>query len=333
MRAFFELVEANRLFLKAQELAHLDASLLLALRRSGIVRDGDPGMVDISVSDLFRALRALYGLRAGGLVIPAKLGPRPMLVGWMGQHADEREVLLVLDPAAGLRLAMRRRRRALVLVPTARALTPVLRAQHPPGAIVVVEALEEVLKVRRGRLTRAGASLRDVVEKAAAPRAPGKATARRGKAASGSGAATGGTRKARAESLVPDLSGATRWNQIRICLVNRLMVRVDLPDRSVRCTPWDMGMAHKRRRVPTKVWAAFVLLCEGEGYFRTRQLGGEDATTKLVSRVRAALHDRFEISASPFHRYNSRDGWKARFQARGSLPEETTDHWLGREPE
>jgi hypothetical protein len=132
---------------------------------------------------------------------------------------------------------------------------------------------------------------------------------------------------------LPDLSGATRWNQIRVCLVNRLMVRVDMPDRSVRRTPWDMGMAHKKRRVPTKVWAAFVLLCEGEGYFKTHQLGGEDATTKLVSRLRATLCDRFEIRASPFHRYNSRDGWKARFQACGSLPEESTDRWHGREPE
>jgi len=310
VRAFLEFVEARQVRLRAEQLAHLDAGLLRALRRSGVVRDEDPGMVEISVPDLFRALRALYGLRAGGVPVPAKLGPRPMLVGWMGQHADEREVLLVLDPSTGLRLALRRRRRALVLVPTARALTAEMRARHPPGAVVVVEALEETLKAKAGSLVRSGARapavVRDRVRRArdATPKT--------------------GSRPPRAR-----LAGATRWNQIRICLINGRLVRVDLPGRSVRCTPQDLGMAHLKSTEPTRTWEAFVELCEGNGYFKTRRFGGTEATKQLVSRVRKALRAAFGIRVNPFYRYRSVQGWRSRFQACDRLPDETAGDWQG----
>jgi hypothetical protein len=347
MRVLLELFERNRLSVKAEELANVDASVVRALRRAGFVRDGDPGMVDLSTPDLGRVIRKLWGVLGRGEHVPAAPDGRAQLLGWMPDAAGERQVYLVGCPPMGLRQALHTSRLALVLVPTTRTVTPEMRRDHGPGARVVLETLEEALQVKEGRLARAGAVLPDVFEDEAPPgarrrptgekkkatRGHAKARQGRGKAASGKKKRKAARKKAAAADARARVTGARRWNEIRICVVNPGMVRVDLPDRSVRCTPHDLGMVHKRRRTPLRAWAALMALCVGEGYLKTNVFGGEDATTKLVSRLRAKLKAAFGISASPFHRYNSRDGWRARFQARGSLPDAQTDRWHGREPE
>jgi hypothetical protein len=301
MRAFFDLVEADRLFLQASEVAHLPPALLSVLRAEGIVRDGDPGMVELSPTDLGRSLRKLYGVRSNGLALPSALDERPVLLGWTGEGATRREVILVTFPARGLRWAMRRPYRSLVLVPTARILTHDLRDAHAPGSMVELEALEETLVARGGRLVRkqarasASKAAREAVEAADAP--------------------SMGEPKA-------FLAGAKRWNQVRICLVNQSLVRVDLPGRSVRCTSADLGMVHRKSRKPLAAWAVLVALCEDEGYFKTTRYGTVAATKKAISRLRGRLHELFDIKAKPFDRYLTGTGWKACFVAQGHVPDD-----------
>jgi hypothetical protein len=292
MRAFFALLEADRFVLPGSELSHLPRALLSTLRAEGIVRDEDPGMVEISPTDLGRSLRRLYGVRSGGLALPSALDERPVLLGWTGEGATRREVILVLFPARGLRWALRRPHRALVLVPTASALTEDLRDAHGPGAFVELEALEESLLARGGRLVRKRG-------RALASKEPVAPIGKESKAF---------------------LGGAKRWNEVRICLVNASVVRVDLPGRSLRCTPADLGMVMVKSRKPTATWAVLVTLCESDGYFKTTRYGTVDATTKAISRLRVKLHELFDIQTSPFHRYLTGTGWKARFVAQGRVP-------------
>ena len=301
MRAFLELVEADRVYLPETELASLGTALLSALRDAGIVRPGDPGMAEISPTDLGRTLRKLYGVLSHGVTLPSTLDARPVLLGWTGEGATQREIVLVASPPRGLAWALRRPRRSLVLVPTARALTDDLRERHGSGALVEVEALEEALVVRGGRLLR---------RRATASRTEGEAPSR-----VGSEAPTKGEGKAL-------LAGAERWNQVRLCLVHYALIRVDLPGRSVRCTATDLGMVHPRSRKPTALWQALVAICEDDGYFKTTRLGSIAATKKVISRLRARLHELFDLRASPFRRYQRAMGWQARFEARHDLPED-----------
>jgi hypothetical protein len=66
MRAFLELVEADRLYLPEIEVASLGAPLLSALRDAGIVRDEDPGVVELSPMDLGRTCVRSTGSSAAG---------------------------------------------------------------------------------------------------------------------------------------------------------------------------------------------------------------------------------------------------------------------------
>lgn len=307
------LVEADRVFSPESELALVGAPLLSALRLAGIVRAGDPGMAEISPPDLGRTLRQLYGALSHGVALPSALDDRPVLLGWTGEGALRRELLLVSNPSRGLAWALRRPYRSLVLVPTARALTNAVRERHGPGAMVEVEALEEALVVCGGRLGRRRASRArraPVLEARAATRGAGED----GDEGHGDiGAPAGPEPRA-------ILAGAQRWNQVRICVVQSGLVRVDLPDRSQRCTPADLGMAHPRSRAPTVLWEALVTLCEDHGYFHTTRFGGPDATKKVISRLRARLRELFDLQAPPFRRYQSGTGWRARFDARPDLP-------------
>ncbi|HEX3343633.1 MAG TPA: hypothetical protein VHS09_03630 [Polyangiaceae bacterium] len=314
MRAFFDLVEAGRLYLSASELVPLGRALLAALRADGVVRDEDPGMVDVSAPDLARLLRALHGARARGTPLPATLDGRPVVLGWILEAAGDRELVLLAQPGHGLAPALARTGPARVLVPTARALSPALRAAHAPGALVELEALEETLVLRGGSVARRGG-----------PPLP-KERMRRERARRGPTAEVVAPIP-RVATPPPRFPGVGRWEDVRICLVDKNLVRVDVARRSYRCTPHDLGMAHPRSRKATRVWEALVELCEHKGVFKTRRFGGIDATKKLVSRLRARLREVFGLEPSPFYRYRNSHGWRVRFTARPDLPGEDEDDW------
>jgi hypothetical protein len=283
------------------------------MRRAGILRPDDPGFEDISATDLARVLRALYGLSGRGRPVPPVFAAGATTLGWTATDSDAREVLLCARPRTGLARALERRRPTLVLVPSARHLTPRLREVHGPGARVVLEALEESLVPLGGRLVRRAAI---------APDAPGVELPQGQPLALALPAETPTTPPA---ILLRGV--AKRWTEVRISLVESASARIDVGGRSIRCTHVDLGMAHARTRRPTRAWEVIEEVCEHRGYFRTTRLGNANATKKLISRVSHHLQDLFGIPGSPFHRYRSDCGWRSRFEAR---PDPYEDDLAGR---
>ena len=292
MRALTELIEGDRQIVRTADLTKVSPEVLAAARRAGILRPDDPGFEDISASDLSRALRVLYGLLGRGRPVPAVFDDAAAPLGWMGNDKDAREVLLCTRPARGLAKALDRRKPTLVLVPTARHLTPKLRESHGPAAVVAIEALEESLVVLGGRLVR----------QATAPELP--------ESAAGVGIAA-----QPAEPSVRLVGLATRWSEMRFCLIDPERVRIEAGRRFVRCTYADLGMAHERTRKPTRAWEVLREVCAHRGYFRTSRLGNAVTTRKLIHRASRDLQDVFGIRGSAFHRYRQDCGWRSRFEA------------------
>jgi hypothetical protein len=292
MHALMSLLESDPHIVRTDDLVRTVApDVLAAARRAGILRPEDPGFEDLSASDLARVLRVLYGLSGRGRPVPAAFDASAAPLGWMGTDAGAREVLLCARPESGLAKALARKRPALVLVPAARHLTPDLRERHAPGAVVELEALEESLVVLGGRLVRRAHI---------APDAPD----------------TGARVVEPVQHSVRLVGLAKRWADVRFYRLDETTVRIDAGRRSIRCTHVDLGMAHDGTRVPTRAWEVLWELCEHGGYFRTRRLGGENATRQTLHRFSNDLQALFGIRGSCFHRYRSDCGWKSRFEAR-----------------
>src|SRR5579859_3993266 len=119
------------------------------------VTEEEVAQEDVSLPDLARALRALYDVDGRGLSVPSVFDGKPATLGWTGEGNEERAVLLVLSPSRALSSELAGSRRALVLVPTARTITPEERSKHKPGAFVSLEVLEESLAADGGHLARA----------------------------------------------------------------------------------------------------------------------------------------------------------------------------------
>jgi hypothetical protein len=302
------LVEGDHHLVRAAELSAVAPEVLVAARRAGILRADDPGLEDLSATDLARALRALYGLSGRGRPVPPVFAPAATTLGWTGTGRGAREVLFCARPRTGLARALQRKRPTLVLVPSARHLTPLLRERHAPGARVELEALEEALVALGGRLVRRAAIAPDAPGIERPPAQPGAASPADGSPST--------------PPTVPLRGLAKRWTELRLCLLDRTTVRIDAGGRCVRCTHVDFGMAHGRTRKPTRSWDVVEEICERGGYFRTSRLGNAEATKKLVSRVSRDLQALFGIEGSPFHRYRSDCGWRSRFDARPDLPED-----------
>ena len=305
MRAFFEAVEAGLPLVRHAEIAAaLDPEHYAALRRAGILRL-EPGSEheELSIGDLVRALRVLYGVEARGLSTPGMFVHLPLLLGWAREADGDREVFLLHYPVASLLVQTFRTRKTLLLLPTARILTPNLRAKHPPSSFIGIEVLEETLAIRDGRLARAHARAPSAPDLSSFAPVPPPAPAPPPTLA-----------PAPAPAPLP-IRGASRWNEIHISLIDPTTVRIDLPGASLRRTHVDLGMAHPRNRQPTRVWELLVELCDGHGIFHGRRFGSADATKKLVSRLGRQLKAIFGLSAPAFHPYRPKAGWQARFRA------------------
>ena len=299
MRALMALVERDDHLIPTVDLSAVAPEVLAAARRAGILRADDPGLEDLSATDLARVLRALYGLSGRGRPVPPAFAAAATTLGWMGTGHGAREVLLCARPSTGLARALQRKRPTLVLVPSARSLTPVLRERHAPGARVELEALEETLVALGGRLVRRAAI---------APDAPGIEPGR----------VPIGERAMPPTVMLRGL--ARRWSEMRLCMLDGTTLRLDVGGRCLRCTHVDFGMAHAHSRKPTLLWQVVEETCERGGYFRTSRFGNAVATKKLVNRLSRHLQELFGIAGSPFYRYRSDCGWRSRFEARGDLP-------------
>lgn len=336
MRALFDLVEAGSTLARTSELETvLDLDALGALRAAGILRaTGDGVTEEISPSDLARALRALWGVEGRGLPVPTSFDKDPKLLGWCRDAVDEREVIFVPRPLLSLSTALFRSRRSLLLVPTARHVTPRQRDEHRPGAFLHIVILEEVLTCAGGRLARAGVVAPDAPVLGVAPAvalapAPAPEPARAPAPAPERARAPAPACESEPPPLAPAtaIAGAERWNQVRISRVNGRTVRIDVAGRSYRRTHIDLGMAHDRTRAPTRSWELLMELCDGDGYFKSWRFGNAETTRKVVSRLGAELRAIFGLDVSPFHRYSRASGWRTRFQACSRVPDGEDADW------
>jgi hypothetical protein len=285
VREFFAMLEAGHTAARTVDLEKaLGASELLALRRAGVLRaeDDREGFEEISRTDLARALRKLYHVKARGLPVPTAYGKDWATLGWSLDGGVERTVILCDQPSRSLRLALHHPHRARILVPCARSLSAALRQKHGPGRMIEVEALEESLCVVDGRLARAGSQAADVRVRDAAP------------------------------LRIP---GAPRWNVVVIARVDANTVYVSVPGRTLRCTYSDLGMAHRTTRKPLRHWDMLLDLCDEGGVFLGRRYGRASATKKVISRLSGALGEIFGLREGAVHRYVRGEGWRTRFRA------------------
>ncbi|HEY3818642.1 MAG TPA: hypothetical protein VGL81_15825 [Polyangiaceae bacterium] len=311
MRAVLERFDAGQTIALQSELqAALAPGEMEALRAAGIVRDtGSADVVELSLADLVRALRDLYGAEGRGIVAWSTLQPTPMAVGVATDAAGPRDVVLVSGARHGFEIVAMRPRRTLVLTFIADDLTSRRRAQHPASATVAIEVLEESLVVRRNRLALRGA--RPAAVAATVPEAdPGEAPA----PAQAPARTRGGS--------PPRFPGAATWAQVRIEAQDWHTVRIEHGPHVSRATAVDLRMAHAVTRKPTVLWAALQAICDGHGTFRGRRFGNAQATKKTLSRLALELRTLFGIDESPFFPYSRGLGYSTRFVADDRVAEQ-----------
>ena len=213
-------------------------------------------------------------------------------VGVQRGRARDRDVFVAwqpIEPAFSLALRLRESvdRPALVLVPTARGVSPDLWRRHGAKSRIEIRALDTALDLKDGELV-----LSDM-------RRDGRRPPRR--------AITHGR-----PLLLPTISA---WRQLSIYRngesPDTIVVRVGSSE--VTASHIDLGMASLKTRRPNAPWESLLLVCDFYGWYRER---GTPAQIKMrLSRLRRALREIFGIAADPFAPYSSRAGWRARFHA------------------
>jgi hypothetical protein len=300
MRAFLELLATGRSIADLDQLApQLAPGELDALRAEGFLQPtGTARFEEVSVPDVIRAVRALWGAGSGGMRTRATMSHAPMHLGWFEIDDEPCELVLVNGDAHSLAAAARRRERALVLVPTDHAITPALRQRHGSRARVRFVVLCECLGVHRGRVCRV-----DLPVPMPAP------LPARGHASDAQPAPRARSTRSRA----PIFEGCTRWGDLTVLEVDSHTVLVRFGRRSLRVTAEDLGLAGKSSRQPIAPFRMLLAFCDGGGCFKSRRFGGAKATKTTLSRLRRKLREAFGIDEDPFFDFERGVGWRARF--------------------
>jgi hypothetical protein len=313
MRAFLELL-GNRQSLAdlaqlAPKLAHGE---LEALRAEGFLQPtGSLGFEEVSVPDVIRVLRALWGAGSGGIRTRSTMSHAPMHLGWFEIDDEPCELVLVADDAHPLAAAARRRRRALVLVPTDSAMTPELRARHGSRARVRFVVLSECLGAHRGRVCRVDLPV------PMPPPLPARAHP--------SAAQDGAASHESARSDAPIFAGEVTWEKLVFLKLDNQTILARFERRSRRLSAQDLGLAGARSRQPCTPFEMLMAFCENDGRLQTRRFGNAQATKTTLSRLRARLRAAFGIDADPFHEFEPGMGWLARFRVSESQDEQERD--------
>jgi hypothetical protein len=260
----------------------------------------DVAREELSIPDLWRAMRVLYDADGRGRPVAATLQGELLSIGFQGSgegQPDERELFLVVGPKK-LRVLlsmMNYGKRALVLVPTADALTAPMRDKHAPGspAPVWFESLEESLGIRHGKLVRLA------VRGLRAPDAPELPDPPRDEGARPAAPANAGCK----------IPGAKTWNDALLTPVDPTTVRVRVGRRSYLRTGVDLG-------IPERQFQLLVAFCKEGGCFKSWRFGTAAATKQLVWRLGLRLRVVFGLEDSPFDEYRADIGWRARFRTR-----------------
>ncbi len=301
MRPFLELLgDCVHLADTERLAATLAPGELDALRAEGFLQPtGSAGFEEVSVPDVVRLLRALWGAGSGGLRTRAKLGHAPMLLGWLEIDDEPCELVLCADDRHAIAAAARRRERALVLVPTERAVTPELRRRHGSRARVRVVVLCEQLGVHGGRVCRV-----DLPVPMPAPLPPRARATAHGPALP--------SRPSHGNAL--DAERADAWEALTFTKLDKHTLRVRFGRLSRRLTAQDLGLTGTRSRRTSILFEMLMAFCENGGRLKTGRFGNAQATKTTLSRLRAKLRAAFGIEGDPFLDYKPGLGWSARFQ-------------------
>lgn len=288
MRAFLELLGDRRSLVEVEK---LPPGELDALRAEGFLQPtGSPGIEEVSLPDVIRNVRAHWGAGSGGVRTRATMSHAPMHLGWFEIDDEPCELVLVADDAHAIAAAARRRERALVLVPTDRAITPELRRRHDSRARVRFVVLAECLGVHGGRVCRVDLPV------PMPPPLPARVHA--------------STQRADERPL---FDGATAWEQFVFFKEDERTFVARFDRRSRRLTAQDIGLAGALSRKPHQAFEMFMAFLENDGCLKTRRFGGEKATKTTLSRLRTALKRFFGVDGDPF-RFKPGMGWFARFR-------------------
>jgi hypothetical protein len=301
MRAFLEHLESGVTSVDVEAIAaRLAPGEIDALRAAGFLQPtGSARWEELSVPDVIRTLRALWGAGSGGHHTRATLSHAPMTLGWFEIDDEPCALVLVRGDAPSIEQAARRRERSLVLVPTDRALSSEMRRRHGSRARVAFAVLFECLGVRDGRICRV-----DLPVPMASP-LPVRATA------SASAQAKGPRSSASQQPIFP---GVTAWEQITMLDLDHCTLLVRFRQRERHVTARDLGLAYGSSNKPLRPFDMLHAFCANEGCFKSWRFGDARATKQTLSRLRKALCARFGLEDDPFHAYRRGVGWRARFQ-------------------
>ncbi len=213
------------------------------------------------------------------------------LVGTASDGGPDTEIWLATSPwTPAFRAWLTKRERApvatRVLVPTRTRLDDgdVVRR----GSSVTIEAMADAWTVRGGKLA-ATRALR-VVPGEPALQEPRRKTGVR-------------------------IPRAARWRDYDIHVVDSETIVVRAGGEAQRFTHVDLGMAGSKSRKPKKAWALLLLVCEGGGMFRWKNLGTFGNAKKIVSELRAVMKAKFGVSDDPFEPFSYDDQWRSKFRA------------------
>ncbi len=301
MRAFLELLADRQYLADLEQLApKLAPGELEALRAEGFLQPtGQRRHEEVSLPDVIRTSRALWAAGSGGVRTRSTMSHAPMHLGWFEIDDEPCELVLVTGDAHSLDAAARRRHRALVLVPTDRAMTPELRRRHGSRARVRFVVLSECLGVHRGRVCRI-----DLPVPMHAPLPPRVSpSAARSPELLGSG-----------RSRAPVFDLVTDWEQLTLVKLDNRTIVARFERRTRRLTAHDLGLAGTVSRQPVVLFEMLMTFCENDGWLKTRRFGTKEATKGNLSRLRKALKAAFGIDSDPFHDFKPGMGWLARFR-------------------
>ncbi|MGO8997400.1 MAG: hypothetical protein ACLQVI_29140 [Polyangiaceae bacterium] len=235
-----------------------------------------------------RERHAIGELRAPVLV--ATLDEPRRDVFWAGSPRDT-------DLSAWCARRERASRRTLVFVPTPKYVPLDVLARFARGEVVEVCALDDLLEARGAKLALVDEARRPAPKLApppvaAAPAAPGLAA----------------------------LLGATRWEEIRISVVDGHTVRIECGEKKLLRTFVELGFVDGRKTdvvTATTAWSMLLLFCR-TGRIKPSEYsahGKAYGAKKVIERLGIAMRGSFGLAEHPIHEYSRRGGlWEARFR-------------------
>ena len=235
-----------------------------------------------------RERHAIGELRAPVLV--ATLVDPPREIFWAGSPRDT-------DLSAWCARRERASRGRSFFVPTPKYVPLDVLARFARGEIVEVCALVDLLEARGTKLALVDDARRPVAKLepppvATPPAAPGLAA----------------------------LLGATRWEEIRITVVDGHTLRIDANGKKLLRTFVELGFVDGRKRdivTPTKAWSLLLLFCK-TGRIKPSAYGAHGkpfGVKKTVERLGIVMRAAFGLAEHPIHEYSKRARlWQTRFR-------------------